>query len=82
MEESEGINPSEAAAGVERAATAERQPQASEPRQAADANQQAPAPAPVSASSQRKWLKPLIVAVVCVLVVGIVVGAYFVWSSS
>lgn len=86
MEESEGVNPSEAAAGAERAATAERQPQASEPRQAADANQQAPAPAPasapVSAPSQRRWLKPLIVAVVCVLVVGIVVGAYFVWQAA
>ncbi len=58
--------------------------------QVAAENPQQPSTMPASASNgegkpavnrDRKWTKPLLIVVVCVLVLAIVVGAYFVWQT-
>lgn len=64
--------------------------EAVETHQVAAENLQQPSTAPAPASNgegkpavnrDRKWTKPLLIVVVCVLVLAIVVGAYFVWQT-
>lgn len=61
-----------------------RQPEASKPVETAQPEQAAGVEANPPASvpkGEKKWVKPLVVAVICVLVLAIVVGAYFVWQT-
>lgn len=42
--------------------------------------QSQPQPQPTPSAPKKNWTKPLLIAIICILAIGIVVGGYFIWS--